>query len=87
VPLLLDKVLTQSVRANNDASSKPRLPRSTPSEEGLPADDDEELRAQTELFRARFADGESLDSLLPEAFATVRRRPSGCSASGTSTSS
>ncbi len=33
---------------------------------------DEELRAQTQLFKDRIADGESLDSLLPEAFATVR---------------
>ncbi len=33
---------------------------------------DEELRAQTDLFRKRLADGESLDDLLPEAFATVR---------------
>ena len=33
---------------------------------------DEELAQQTELFRKRYADGESLDSMLPEAFATVR---------------
>src|SRR5205085_9605411 len=33
---------------------------------------DEELRGQTELFRGRLAKGEKLDSLLPEAFATVR---------------
>ncbi len=33
---------------------------------------DEELRGQTEDFRRRLADGESLDSLMPEAFATVR---------------
>ena len=33
---------------------------------------DDELRGQTELFRTRFADGESLDSLMPEAFAAVR---------------
>jgi preprotein translocase subunit SecA len=33
---------------------------------------DEELRARTEEFRKRYADGESLDELLPEAFATVR---------------
>ena len=33
---------------------------------------DEELREQTQLFKDRIADGESLDSLLPEAFATVR---------------
>lgn len=33
---------------------------------------DEDLRAQTDKFRARLADGETLDDLLPEAFATVR---------------
>ncbi|HSS68312.1 MAG TPA: preprotein translocase subunit SecA [Nocardioidaceae bacterium] len=33
---------------------------------------DEELRAQTDEFKARLADGETLDDLLPEAFATVR---------------
>ncbi|MEV8437256.1 preprotein translocase subunit SecA [Actinosynnema sp. NPDC051121] len=33
---------------------------------------DAELRAKTEEFRKRYADGESLDELLPEAFAVVR---------------
>lgn len=33
---------------------------------------DEELQSQTEKFKARYAEGESLDDLLPEAFATVR---------------
>ena len=33
---------------------------------------DEQLRAKTEEFKARHADGESLDELLPEAFAVVR---------------
>ena len=33
---------------------------------------DEELQGQTELFRKRYRDGESLDSMLPEAFAVVR---------------
>ena len=33
---------------------------------------DDELRARTEDFRQRVADGASLDDLLPEAFATVR---------------
>jgi preprotein translocase subunit SecA len=33
---------------------------------------DEELRAQTDDFKQRFADGETLDELMPEAFATVR---------------
>ena len=33
---------------------------------------DDELRAQTEAFKLRIAQGEALDSLLPEAFAVVR---------------
>ena len=33
---------------------------------------DAELRGETEIFRKRLADGESLDDLLPEAFAAVR---------------
>ena len=33
---------------------------------------DEELRAQTDEFRKRLDDGESIDAILPEAFATVR---------------
>ncbi|WP_207455982.1 preprotein translocase subunit SecA [Azospirillum sp. SYSU D00513] len=33
---------------------------------------DEQLRARTDEFRSRLAKGETLDSLLPEAFATVR---------------
>ena len=33
---------------------------------------DEELRSQTGIFRTRFENGESLDSLMPEAFAAVR---------------
>ncbi len=34
--------------------------------------DDAELRGQTNNFKKRYAEGESLDALLPEAFATVR---------------
>src|SRR4030067_500049 len=33
---------------------------------------DTELRSKTDSFRQRFAQGESLDALLPEAFAVVR---------------
>ena len=33
---------------------------------------DDALKAQTDLYKQRFKDGESLDDLLPEAFATVR---------------
>ena len=37
---------------------------------------DAELRAKTDEFRERYEDGESLDSLLPEAFAVVREAAS-----------
>jgi preprotein translocase subunit SecA len=37
---------------------------------------DAELRAKTDEFRERYADGESLDDLLPEAFAVVREAAS-----------
>lgn len=33
---------------------------------------DDELRAKTEEFRKRLADGQTLDDILPEAFAVVR---------------
>ncbi|VAV94890.1 Protein translocase subunit SecA [hydrothermal vent metagenome] len=41
-------------------------------EEDIQKLSDEELRARTEEFRARLKDGATLDSLLAEAFATVR---------------
>ncbi len=41
-------------------------------EEDFQAMSDAELRAETDTFRARIADGESLDRLMPEAFAAVR---------------
>ncbi len=41
-------------------------------EPNIQALSDEDLRAQTDLFRQRLANGESPDDLLPEAFATVR---------------
>ena len=33
---------------------------------------DQQLKAKTEEFKARLAEGETLDDLLPEAFAVVR---------------
>ena len=41
-------------------------------ESEIQALDDESLKARTAQFKQRFADGESLDDLLPEAFAVVR---------------
>ncbi|WP_148570954.1 preprotein translocase subunit SecA [Nocardioides caldifontis] len=41
-------------------------------EDDFVAMSDEELRGMTDEFKQRLADGESLDDLMPEAFATVR---------------
>jgi preprotein translocase subunit SecA len=41
-------------------------------EPAIQALSDDELRGQTDLLRQRLANGETLESLLPEAFATVR---------------
>ncbi len=41
-------------------------------EDTIKALSDEDLKAQTEKLQQRFNDGETLDELLPEAFATVR---------------
>ncbi len=41
-------------------------------EDQFQAKSDEELKAMTGVFKARLEEGESLDDLLPEAFATVR---------------
>ena len=49
-----------------------RVPQINALETRMQALTDEELRGQTAAFRARIAAGESLDKLLPEAFATVR---------------
>ena len=41
-------------------------------EEGLALLSDEELKSKTDQFKQRHQEGETLDQLLPEAFATVR---------------
>ncbi|MDP9898568.1 preprotein translocase subunit SecA [Variovorax ginsengisoli] len=67
--------LTQLFGSRNDRLLKQyrktveRINALEPSFEALT---DDALRAKTEEFKARFAKGESLDDLLPEAFATVR---------------
>jgi len=48
---------------------------------------DADLQAKTDEFKERYADGETLDALLPEAFAVVRGRRPARSASATSGSS
>ena len=50
----------------------PIVDRVTALEETTAAMSDDELRLKTAEFKERYADGESLDSLLPEAFAVCR---------------
>src|SRR6185437_7838319 len=71
VPVILDsilragegKILRQLKRISEQINSV---------EDDFVAMSDAELRAMTDEFRQRYADGESLDDLLPEAYAAVR---------------
>ncbi len=56
-------------------------------EDDFVAMSDAELRAMTDEFRQRLADGETLDDILPEAFATVREAARRTLGSGPSTCS
>src|SRR5204863_1074067 len=51
---------------------RPVVAEITDLEEDVKALSDDELRAQTDEFRQRFSEGETLDDLLPEAFAVMR---------------
>jgi len=53
-------------------SLQPIVNRINGFEADISALSDDELKHQTVLFRERLANGEGLDSILPEAFATVR---------------
>ncbi len=71
MPALLDKVLRigeGKQRRKLEAAAK----QVNAVEDDFAGMTDEELQAQTVEFKRRLADGESLDDLLPEAFATVR---------------
>ena len=72
---MLPKILTQIFGSRNDRLLKTyrrtaqQINALEPAFEAL---DDVALRAKTDEFRQRLANGETLDQLLPEAFATVR---------------
>lgn len=71
MPNFLSKIL--SFGADKDLKAYKRIVEKINAlEPTMQAMSDEELQAQTEKFKARYAEGESLDDLLPEAFATVR---------------
>jgi len=53
-------------------SAKPVVAKINELEESYQSLSEDELKAKTAEFRQRFKDGESLDDLLPEAFATVK---------------
>ena len=59
-------------RAQDQAAYGPRSPRSTPWSPASRPCRDAELAAMTPAFRERLEAGETLDDLLPEAFAVVR---------------
>ena len=67
--------LTKVFGSKNERELKklhPMLEQVNALEPKIQAMSDEQLRAQTGLFRQRYERGEPLEELLPEAFATVR---------------
>jgi preprotein translocase subunit SecA len=72
---MLSKVLTKVFGSKNERELKriqPQVDRINKLEPQMQVLDDTALAAKTEEFKERLADGETLDDLLPEAFAVVR---------------
>ncbi len=72
---MISKLLKKIVGTKNERELKriqPLVEATRTFEERFKGLSDEELRAMTPHFRERIANGEDLDSLLPEAFAVVR---------------
>src|SRR5579864_4297091 len=67
----LDKLFSRS-QTRDLKKFEPRVAAINALEEGIRALNDSELTAKTAEFRSRLEKGETLDSLLPEAFAVVR---------------
>src|SRR4051794_11186397 len=73
--MLLDKLLAKVIGTQNERELKrlaPVVAAISAKEPEIRALSDEQLRARTAEFRLRFEQGETLDDLLPEAFAVVR---------------
>ena len=72
---MLNKLITKIVGSRNERLVK-KMGKAVAAinafEESIKALSDEQLKARTAELRQRHADGESLDKLLPEAFALVR---------------
>src|SRR5216110_3426994 len=69
------QLLTKVLGTQNDRELKklrPRVAEINAFEDRTKALSDEQLRGKTAEFRARLANGDTLDDLLPEAFAVVR---------------
>jgi len=72
---MVSKLLAKVFGSRNERlvrSMEKEVSRINALEDSVGALSDEQLRARTDDFRRRAADGESLDALLPEAFAVVR---------------
>ncbi|MCP3955049.1 MAG: preprotein translocase subunit SecA [Desulfobacterales bacterium] len=72
---MISMLLTKIFGSKNDRELKriqPLVDLITACEPDIQAMDDDRLKEQTARFKARLADGEALDDILPEAFATVR---------------
>jgi preprotein translocase subunit SecA len=72
---MLDDFLKRFVGSNNDREVKkiqPLVQKINELEPGISSLTEEQLKAKTPEFKQRFQNGESLDELLPEAFAVVR---------------
>ena len=72
---MITSLLKKVFGSKNDRELKklaPLVERINDLESGIHAMDDNALKGQTDRFRQRLSNGEPLDDLLPEAFATVR---------------
>ena len=72
---MLDTLLKKFVGSTNDREVKkvqPLVLKINELEHQISSLNDDQLRSKTVEFKQRFANGESLDELLPEAFAVVR---------------
>jgi preprotein translocase subunit SecA len=72
---MINAILTKIIGSKNERDIKkmqPTIARINELEAEMKGLSDEELKALTPKFKARLADGETLEDLLPEAFAAVR---------------
>src|SRR5688572_14127095 len=73
--MIIDTLLAKVIGTQNERELKrirPLIAEINAKEDQIKALSDESLRLKTTEFRQRFANGETLDDLLPEAFAVVR---------------